>query len=136
MTESENVALVRSIIESFGAGELEFPFGHYDSEIVWENFSPSPAGMDEVYEGHEGVRRFWRQWLGPWDHMEFEQEAYFDAGDKVVVFQRMHARGKASGAETRFGDYAQVWTLREGKIVRMKFYADRDEALRAAGLDR
>jgi ketosteroid isomerase-like protein len=82
------------------------------------------------------VRRFWRQWLGSWERMEFEQEAYFDAGDKVVVFQRMHARGKASGAEARFGDYAQVWTLRDGRVIRMTFYADRDEALRAAGLDR
>ena len=136
MAESENVALVRAIIESFGAGDLEFPFAHYDPDIVWENFSPSPAGMDEVYEGHEGVRRFWRQWLGPWEHMAFEQEAYFDAEDKVVVFQRMLARGKTSGAEAGFGDYAQVWTLRDGRVTRMKFYADRDEALRAAGLDR
>jgi ketosteroid isomerase-like protein len=66
----------------------------------------------------------------------FEQEAYFGAEDKVVVFQRMLARGKTSGAEAGFGDYAQVWTLRDGKITHMKFYADRDEALRAAGLDR
>ena len=73
MAESENVALVRVIIESFGAGDLEFPFAYYHPDIVWENFSPSPAGMDEVYEGHEGVRRFWRQWLGPWEHMEFER---------------------------------------------------------------
>jgi ketosteroid isomerase-like protein len=135
MTESENVALVRAIIESFGAGDLDFPFAHYDPEVVWENFMPAPAGMDEVYEGHDGVRRFWRQWLGPWEHMEFEQEDYFDAGDKVVVFQRMNARGRTSGVDLDFGDYAQLWTIRDGKVVGMKFYADRGEALRAAGLD-
>ena len=39
----------------------------------------------------------------------------------MVVFQRMLARGKTSGAEAGFGDYAQVWTLRDGKITRMKF---------------
>jgi len=28
MAESENVALVRAITESFGAGDLELPFAH------------------------------------------------------------------------------------------------------------
>ena len=42
------------------------------------------GGMDEVYEGHDGVRRFWRQWLASWERVEFEQQRYVDAGDKVV----------------------------------------------------
>jgi ketosteroid isomerase-like protein len=136
MTESDNVALVRAVIESFGAGDLEFPFAHYAPDIVWENFSPAPPGMEEVYEGHDGVRRFWRQWLSSWERVEFEQQRYIDAGDQVVVFQRMNTRGRTSGVEMDFSDYAQLWTLSDGKVVRMKFYADRDEALRAAGLGR
>jgi ketosteroid isomerase-like protein len=132
--ESENVALVRAIIESFGAGDLDFPFAHYHPDIVWENFSPAPAGMEDVYEGHGGVRRFWRQWLASWERVEFEQQRYIDAGENVVVFQRMHARGRTSGLETEFTDYAQLWTIRHGKVVRMKFYADREEALAAAGV--
>jgi ketosteroid isomerase-like protein len=90
--------------------------------------------MDDVYEGHEGVRRFWRQWLSSWEWVEFEQERYIDAGDQVVVFQRTHARGRTSGVQTDFGDYAQVWTLRDGKVVRVQFYTDRAEALAAAGV--
>jgi ketosteroid isomerase-like protein len=33
-----------------------------------------------------------------------------------------------------FSHYAQVWTLEGGRIVHLKFYADRDEALAAAGI--
>jgi ketosteroid isomerase-like protein len=134
MAESENVALVRAVIESFSQGDLEYPFAVYDPDIVWENFSPAPPGMEEVYEGHDGVRRFWRQWLASWERVEFEQQRYIDAGDQVVVFQRMNTRGRTSGVEMDFSDYAQLWTLRDGKVVRMQFYADRDDALRAAGL--
>jgi ketosteroid isomerase-like protein len=31
--------------------------------------------------------------------------------------------------------YAQVWTVRAGKVVRMRIFADRAEALRAVGLE-
>jgi ketosteroid isomerase-like protein len=134
MAESRNVAIVRRVVESFDEGDLEYPFAVYDAEIVWENFTPPPPGMDEVYHGHDGVRRFWRQWLSSWDRVAFEHERFVDAGDHVVVFQRMDARGRTSGVETDFGDYAQVWTLRDGKVVSMRFYADRDEALAAAGV--
>jgi ketosteroid isomerase-like protein len=134
MDESANVAVIRRLVESFNEGDLEYPFSVYESDIRWENFSPPPAGMDEVYEGHEGVRRFWREWLSSWEWVEFEQKQYFAAGDRVVVFQRTHARGRTSGVETDFGDYAQVWTLRDGRVTHVKFYVDRDEALADAGV--
>jgi len=134
MAESRNVAVVRRVVESFDEGDLEYPFAVYDAEIVWENFTPPPPGMDEVYHGHDGVRRFWRQWLASWDRVTFEHERFVDAGNQVVVFQRMDARGRTSGVETDFGDYAQVWTLRDGKVVGMRFYADRGEALAVAGV--
>jgi ketosteroid isomerase-like protein len=31
--------------------------------------------------------------------------------------------------------FAQLWTVRDGKVVRFRVYADRDEALRAASED-
>jgi ketosteroid isomerase-like protein len=30
--------------------------------------------------------------------------------------------------------FAQVWTFRDGRIARLEMYADRDDALEAAGL--
>ena len=134
MGESGNLELIRRVVESFNEGELEYPFSVYAPDIIWENFSPPPAGMDEVYDGHEGVRRFWRQWLSSWDWVQFEHQRFIEAGDRVVVFQRTHARGRTSGVETDFGDYAQVWTLRDGLVTRVKFYLDRDEALADAGV--
>ena len=134
MADSANVALIQRVVESFNEGELEYPFEVYAPDIVWVHFTPPPPGMDQVYEGHEGVRRFWRQWLSSWEWVEFEQERYIDAGDRVVVFQRTHARGRTSGVETEMGDYAQVWSLRDGRVTGVKFYLDRDEALGDAGV--
>jgi ketosteroid isomerase-like protein len=61
-------------------------------------------------------------------------EELHPAGDKVVAFLRQRGRSKATGlpVDMRFG---QVWTLREGKQVRMEMYATPEEALRAAGIE-
>ena len=59
---------------------------------------------------------------------------FVDAGDnKVVTHRAARARGQASGASVVFG-YSLVTTFREGKIVREQWFANRAEALEAAGL--
>jgi ketosteroid isomerase-like protein len=80
------------------------------------------------------VRRFLREWSETFDDWRIEVESYHDAGgDKVVTLCVQHATFRAGGVpvEMRIG---QVWTVRDGLQVRMEIYADRDEAMRAAGL--
>lgn len=47
----------------------------------------------------------------------------------------MAGRGRASGIETDVEEF-HVWTLRNGRVVRMQMFLDRDEALAAAGISR
>ena len=54
-------------------------------------------------------------------------------GDRVFVTAHFRGRGKASGAEVE-GCRFEVYTLRDGKVLRFDEYADRPEALEAAGL--
>jgi ketosteroid isomerase-like protein len=57
-----------------------------------------------------------------------------DAGDdRVVGVVRQRGRSKSSGVSVDMR-YAQVFTIRDGKHVRMEMYNDPDEALKAVGL--
>ena len=59
---------------------------------------------------------------------------FIDAGERVVVVGRMHARGKGSGVEVD-RSFASIWTIRGGRVVRWELgYDDRRAALEAAGL--
>jgi ketosteroid isomerase-like protein len=91
----------------------------------------SPKGR--VYHGHEGVRESFRIWLGTWEDYRQERVEIIDAGDQVVVVVREQGRGKGSGLEVVREGYA-VWTLRNGKAVRIRFYPSKATALEAAGL--
>ena len=60
-------------------------------------------------------------------------EEYFDAEDQVVVRGLHKSRGAASGVPIE-GVFWYVWTIREGKIVRVAVFSDKREAFEAAGL--
>jgi ketosteroid isomerase-like protein len=60
-------------------------------------------------------------------------EEFLQAGDKVVAVMRQRGRSKTSGMHADMS-FAQVWTVRDGLIMRMQMYADPQEALEAVGL--
>ena len=61
-------------------------------------------------------------------------EEFVELGDRVLVLTRQSGRGKHSGVllDRELGD---LFTFRDGKIVRLESYWNRDEAVRAAGLE-
>jgi ketosteroid isomerase-like protein len=133
---SSNVALIRQVYSWMAAGEAEKAFEVYDPDIEWDS-SGAPwlteLGFETTYRGHAGVREALRAWFGAWDSIEYEPEELIDAGDNVLAFVRVKARGKSSGAEVTY-DHPQLWTLRDGQIIRMRVFGDRAEALEAAGV--
>jgi ketosteroid isomerase-like protein len=58
---------------------------------------------------------------------------FIDAGPSVVVVVHEHGRGKGSGIPVE-RQHFQLWTFRRGRIVRWEAFADKAQALEAAGL--
>ena len=88
-----------------------------------------------TYEGVQGLRAAWLDWLMPWDSYTPGVEDVIDAGDgRVVVLTHDHARPRGSDAEVSFIG-APVWTVLDGKVARIEFYWSRDEGLKAVGLE-
>ena len=126
----ENVEVIRSGYEAFNRGDYEATFEMMDSAITWQPADRTPfAG---TYQGREAVRKLLESWLEAFDHVRWEPDDFFDAGDQVVAFVRQTSRGKQSGAEIAV-HVGHIWTLREGKAVRWQGFPERDEALEAAG---
>ena len=85
-----------------------------------------------VIRGIEALRRFRDE--GPWEELSFEAERFVDLDDeRVLVLVTAHATGRGSGIPLEW-PVAHEFTIRDGVLVRFKVYANRDEALRAAGL--
>jgi ketosteroid isomerase-like protein len=138
----ENVEIVRRLYEeiapmlkAFGEGEIHSPPSELvDEQIEWRGPREFPDLAEPLY-GHEGVRRYMEKLSEAIEGYRMVPEEFIDAGgDQVLVFSREGGRGRGSGAEVQTHPTAHLWTLRDGKAVRMQSYWERADALEAAGL--
>jgi ketosteroid isomerase-like protein len=128
----ENVEIVRESYGRFQAtGEFDPEFT--DPEFVWDMSTFGHWPGQQEYHGVEGARKFLDEWLEAWDDWGLRLEELHDAGDQVVAIVRQRAQSKALGVPVDM-TFAQVFTLRDGKQVRMQMYPEPSEALEAAGL--
>lgn len=116
----ENVEVVRRFL----LVEVDEALTFADPDIVWNPAEESAA------RGHDAVRASLVRWKGEWDDYELVPEEFEDMGDRVVATVRLRGRGRGSGiqVDARFYD---VFSLRDGKIVRMDQFTDRREAIEA-----
>jgi ketosteroid isomerase-like protein len=90
---------------------------------------PSARGI----RGFQGFVEGWLDWLEPWESYVIDVDGFIDAGDEVVSLVRIKAR-IGPGAVPVEHCPAAVWSFRAGKVASVRFYLERDEALKAAGL--
>jgi ketosteroid isomerase-like protein len=132
----ENVETVRGLYEALARRDGVAPFEVYAEDIVWD-VSQSRTGFlyaQPVSQGHEGVRRGWREWLSAFSEINADVAELIDAGDHVVAVIRERELGRASGVAVE-ATHAAVWTLAHGKVIRMQMFDDREQALKAVGLE-
>jgi ketosteroid isomerase-like protein len=130
----ENVELVRRAYEHWIATG-EFLEDAVDPDFVWDMSTFRGWPDRQTYEGIEGAREFVAEWGSAWEDWRVEVEEYLDAGDEVVTILRQSARSSSSGVPVDM-HLGQIWTVRDGKQVRMRMYASPEEALEAAGIER
>jgi uncharacterized protein len=128
----ENVEIVKQFTSLFAAGDRDRWRDYFDPDVIWDT-SASKMPAAGTYHGHQGVERFFREWLGAWGDYEVEAREYVDAGDSVVIVFRQSGTGRGSGVRTE-RDFFAVYDLSDSKVVRYRQYESREEALEAAGL--
>ncbi|MCC6178369.1 MAG: nuclear transport factor 2 family protein [Chloroflexi bacterium] len=127
----ENVEIVKEFTSLYVAGDRTAWRDYFDPDIVWD-ISASQMPAAGIYHGHEGVERFFREWLGAWSDYGIEAREYIDAGDSVVIVFRQTGTGRGSGVSAERDFYA-IYDLRDSKVVRYRQFETREEALEAVG---
>jgi ketosteroid isomerase-like protein len=128
----QNVESMRRSVDAFERGDKAAWLAEFDPavEMVPAREWPENAPI----RGAEALWDFYLEVTAAWEEGSFEFREIIDAGaDKLVANSRREARGKASGAGLEFS-YWLVTTFCNGKALRVEWFADRDEAVEAAGL--
>jgi len=123
----ENVEVVREAWDAYARGDYDRIAGFHDPHIVVVTLE------DGALYGNDAVLANYQRWDEAWEGAKTTLEEVIGHGDRVFVAARFHARGRASGVEVETRLY-EVYTVRDGKVLRIDEYATRDEAIEAAGL--
>jgi ketosteroid isomerase-like protein len=136
----ENVEIARQALEAIGRRDRDaFLTLHDDDfEVVPIRNWPEPG-----VRGPEASWDFYREAFKVFEQFPIEDVEAIDAGsDKVLLHYRVDLTGQTSpGVDLirtesagGFPEYWVVTTIRQGRILRSHWFADRAEALEAAGL--
>jgi ketosteroid isomerase-like protein len=125
------IELLRGGIEAFNRRDIDGALAPLDPEV---ELVPLKAVLDGgSYHGHEGMRRLLDDMREDWERFSLEVDEFRPVGtDRLLVLGRVIARGRTSGVDV---DYEAAWLchLHAGRVIRMQFYSDRNEAIAAAG---
>jgi ketosteroid isomerase-like protein len=111
-------------------GRMEEALRGLEDDFEWV-VPDHPEGA--LRHGADGAIEFFREWAEPWEDLDIDWRIEPAGSDAALAIIDMRGRGRGSGvpAEMRF---FQLWTFRDGRVVRMEMFSDVDEARRAAGL--
>ncbi len=127
----ENVEIVRRSVEAFNEGGLAatVEFAHPEIEFQEPPTQPAPR----TAQGQEAVIETWSSFDEAWEEHRSElKEVRELTEDEVLLSSVEHFRGR-DGVEITAPCWT-IYTFRDGKIIKLRPFWDRAQALEAAGL--
>jgi ketosteroid isomerase-like protein len=127
----ENVETVRRVYEGVNA-RLEVPRELFDRDYEFDNTELWPDVVEVLgfTAAQDAMREYWETFDAY--RVEIDEVIHTDEG-RVVNVVRDGGRMKGTDTEV-WNRFIHVWTLRDGRIVRLSVHADRSRALEVAGL--
>jgi ketosteroid isomerase-like protein len=129
----ESVEIVARQFEDTNTRNFEGVLAGWADDVVLTLHGDGPvlAGQDVV--GKTAVGEWFGEWFRAFDRdYRFEIEELQDWGERVFVVATHHVRGRASGVPLT-QQAAWVYTVGNGRIVKIDAFGTREQALEAGG---
>ena len=126
----ENVEIARQAINAWNAGEMDRLRELYHPEAVYRTPRDWLGGP---WVGREAVMEQFRELREVYSEASsFGDPQFLDAGDRILVQIPFRSETRGLALTT---DVAWVYTISNGLIVSLEFFASRADALEAVGLE-
>ena len=120
----DNVNTVRGLYESFGLGDVPSVLGKMDKGIEWNEAENFIYADRNPYVGPQAILEGVFMRLGTeWEGFSVTPEEWMDAGNRVVVLGTYAGTHRGTSKRVR-AQFAHVWSLKEGRVVRFQQYTD------------
>jgi len=121
--EQENTKLVQQIYEHFKKGDIKALLNLLSVNIEWQLPEIENVPFAGKHRGHEEMGQFFESLVDTQEFQHFDPREFIARGDKVLALGHYACRVKSTGREFG-GDFAHVFTVDDGKVVRFHEYMD------------
>jgi len=129
----ENARLVERAIAAINARDIESYRACCTEDVKLET---PMAAVGGVYEGIDGIRRYFADIEDAAPDFRIELDGVEEVDSKrVLAFLRISSTGRASGIRMAPPPLTNVYDLIDGKLSRIRIFLDRQQALKAVGLE-
>ena len=125
MREADNTKVVQDAYAAFGRADIATLFGLMADDVDWQPVigAARQVPFSGKRAGKAAVGEFFRLVAESEEFQQFDPREFIAQGDTVVAIGHYRAVTKATGKGFD-SDFAMVFTLREGKIVRFREFTD------------
>jgi hypothetical protein len=133
---SSNLAVINTIYEAFGKGDIPTILEQMADDVQWEQWADNSAQRAGVpwlapRSGKTGVLEFF-QVLGGMPVKEFQILSIMAGGNQVAVEFVIEVDGSTVGGHYR-DEEIHLWTFNDqGKVTRLRHYTDTTKHIAAA----
>jgi ketosteroid isomerase-like protein len=121
--ESGNLAVVRKLLDAFGAGDMDRLLSFIDENAIWLMPGPPKVPFAGVRTGRDQIRQFYRILMETCEFEHWELRKLISDGDDVIAIGFERVKAKLTGKKFEH-HLAILYTLRDGKVVAAQFFED------------
>jgi ketosteroid isomerase-like protein len=118
-----DIALIRAAYAAYARGDIDQVVAGLHPQVEWIEPEEFPGGGRRV--GPASVAEYLQASWSSWAELHSSATVYRQ-GDTVVA--RHHVHGRLADGTPHEATVADVFTIRDGLVVRMQAYADPDQA--------
>ena len=122
--DDPDVAMVLDAYAAYARGDIEAAVAGLHPEVEWIEPDEFPNGGRR--QGPPAVAEYLRRAREMWAELVSEPSAIRRGGDIVIIH---HVSGRLADGTEHEATVADVFTVRNGQVVRMRAYADPAEVL-------
>ena len=123
MSEQENTELVKKAYGNFKTGDIQGLLNLLSEDVTWQLPEIENAPFSGRRQGRAQVAEFFTSLANDQDTLQFEPREFIAQNDKVVALGTYSWRVKTTGREYG-GEWAHVFTIRDGKVTGFNEYMD------------
>jgi ketosteroid isomerase-like protein len=127
VVEQANAALARRGFELWNKRRFDDLLVLFHEDAVWDMRPFGIPDMAAAFEGHEGIRRFFSEWLEAFPDSSIAVEDVEQRGEWTLTLVLQTVSGGASGTPVPF-HYAGIGHWRDGRLDFVENHSDLDGA--------